>query len=115
MRTGSVIQHTYLLLCFVCSAIATTTPLFDHQIDELIESDEEAFETHLRRRQSQSTSGSFAITGVQNAGVQPRLEIRELAERPDMFNVFLLGLARYQAMPQDEHLSYYDTCSPLRC
>ncbi|KAH7091062.1 hypothetical protein FB567DRAFT_588966 [Paraphoma chrysanthemicola] len=37
----------------------------------------------------------------------PRIEIRELERRPDQFNVFLLGLQRFQNISQDDQLSYF--------
>jgi hypothetical protein len=50
----------------------------------------------------------FATTGVTDGGIQTRLEIRELqTQQPDLFNLYLLGLARFQRMPQDDRLSYY--------
>jgi flagellar biosynthesis/type III secretory pathway M-ring protein FliF/YscJ len=47
---------------------------------------------------------------VQNAGTPARLEIRELQKKPNMLNIFLLGLARFHATPQEEKNSYYQLC-----
>ncbi|OCL02739.1 Di-copper centre-containing protein [Glonium stellatum] len=49
----------------------------------------------------------FSITGVKVGGVQARLEIRELEQQPEMWNLFLLGLDRYKAMDQNDKLSYF--------
>ncbi|KAF2453655.1 hypothetical protein BDY21DRAFT_292685 [Lineolata rhizophorae] len=47
------------------------------------------------------------VTGRTGHGVHPRLEIRELAKDRDQFNLYLLGLQRFQAMDQNDMLSYY--------
>ena len=63
----------------------------------------------VHRSQANATS-PFAVLGIRNTGndtVQPRLEIRELERRPDEFNVFLLGLQRFQSIDQADKLSYY--------
>lgn len=61
--------------------------------------------------QSQANATSFvAVSGIKNSGnntVLPRLEIRELERKPDDFNVFLLGLQRFQSIDQSDKLSYY--------
>ncbi|KAF2840525.1 Di-copper centre-containing protein [Patellaria atrata CBS 101060] len=50
----------------------------------------------------------FAITGVTDGGVQPRLEIRTLAStKPEMWNLFLLAMERFKAMDQTTRESYY--------
>lgn len=66
---------------------------------------------HLETRQ---TTGTIAVTGVTGNGVQPRLELRTMQQQyPDMFNVFLLGLARFKAMSQSDPLSYYQIAGTL--
>jgi tyrosinase len=35
------------------------------------------------------------------------LEIRELQRSPDQFNVYLIGLRRFQNTSQDDKLSYF--------
>lgn len=52
----------------------------------------------------------YPVLGVAGLGVnttQPRLEIRELQRNPDLFNVYLLGLQRWQNTSQDDKLSYF--------
>ncbi|KAK0795438.1 hypothetical protein LTR02_007053 [Friedmanniomyces endolithicus] len=57
----------------------------------------------LNRRQS-----SFeVVSGIQAFGIQPRLEIRQLEQNVDQWNIYLLGLARFQATNQSDKLSYY--------
>ena len=51
-------------------------------------------------------AATIAVRGAQG-GLQPRLEIRNLAQNADQWNIFLLGLARFQAMEISETLSYY--------
>ncbi|RMZ70503.1 histone acetyltransferase spt10 [Pyrenophora seminiperda CCB06] len=70
----------------------------------------------LTKRQSQ---GTIAIAGVCSAGVNsngqcnsgstasPRLEVREMARNSDQFNLFLLGMERFQAKDKSDPLSYY--------
>ena len=51
----------------------------------------------------------FAITGVKDetGSVHPRLDIRSLQKNKDLWNLYLLGLVRMQAVPQDDKLSWY--------
>ncbi|KAL5439756.1 hypothetical protein PMIN06_009849 [Paraphaeosphaeria minitans] len=61
----------------------------------------------LLRRQD----GIFSVLGIAGLGdstIYPRLEIRDLEKNhPDQWNVFLLGLQRFQAIDQDDKLSYF--------
>jgi hypothetical protein len=60
---------------------------------------------HLEARQLAST---YPIIGIQQSGVQPRLEIRQLQEDfPDTFNIYLLGLQKFQQVDQSDPLSWY--------
>lgn len=52
-------------------------------------------------------AGTYAITGVQDGGVQPRLEIRSLAADPTQWNLFLLAMIAYQGSDQSDLLSFY--------
>ena len=52
-------------------------------------------------------SDYFALTGPTVGGVQPRLEIRDVQANKEMFNLLLLATRRFQAMDQNEKLSYY--------
>lgn len=78
---------------------ASCSPLLLHQIEELAP----AAASAIRKRQS----GSVPVTGITQFGVQPRLEIRELEKNADQWNIYLLGLARWQATDQRDKLSYY--------
>jgi hypothetical protein len=63
----------------------------------------------LPRRQN-TTEPILPILGLPGLGittVYPRLEIRELQRRPDQFNVYLIGLRRFQNTSQDDKLSYF--------
>lgn len=54
--------------------------------------------------------GIYPVLGVRGHGLNntaPRLEIRELQRNPDLFNLYLLGLQRWQNASQDEKLSYF--------
>ncbi|PQE32183.1 di-copper centre-containing protein [Rutstroemia sp. NJR-2017a WRK4] len=50
---------------------------------------------------------TYAITGVQDSGVQARLEIRQLAADPIQFNLFLLAMMDFQAIDQSKINSFY--------
>ena len=55
-----------------------------------------------------SAQGTYPITGVGNAqNVQPRLEIRQLAQNTDQFNLFLLALQDFKNADQGPIDSYY--------
>ncbi|PSN64506.1 Di-copper centre-containing protein [Corynespora cassiicola Philippines] len=52
----------------------------------------------------------YAVQGIPGFGdttPHPRLEIRELQKNADQWNIYLLGLQRFQSMSQSEMLSYY--------
>ena len=55
--------------------------------------------------------GFFAVLGVAgltNGTSYPRLEIRDLEKNhPDQWNIYLLGLRRFQMVDQSDKLSYY--------
>lgn len=98
------------LLWLICLTGATSH--YNHEIEEL---SPRKLPTLPKRQDVRSTH--FPVTGVQNSGTPARLEIRQLQQRADLFNIFLLGLARFHATPQDDKLSYYqirglfDQCS----
>jgi tyrosinase len=52
-------------------------------------------------------SSFFSVVGVQGAGVQPRLELRELEKDTETWNIFLQAFARFQAMDQNDKVSYF--------
>jgi len=66
----------------------------------------------LQKRQS---TGTIAITGPCGADgacgsgrtSYPRLEIRELNKNADQWNLYILGMERFQAMDKNDPLSYY--------
>jgi len=49
----------------------------------------------------------LGVAGVAGASIHPRLEIRQLEQNADQWNVYLLGLIRFQQMNQTDPLSYY--------
>jgi tyrosinase len=60
---------------------------------------------HIRRQDD-----IYPVLGIPGQGVNstaPRLEIRELQRNPDLFNVYLLGLQRWQNSSQDDKFSYF--------
>lgn len=64
--------------------------------------------THLRRQNI--SPDIYPVLGIRGQGVNttaPRLEIRELQRNLDLFNVYLLGLQRWQNTSQDDKFSYF--------
>ncbi|KAF1973382.1 Di-copper centre-containing protein [Bimuria novae-zelandiae CBS 107.79] len=59
----------------------------------------------------QREDGIFSVLGVAGLGgtaIHPRLEIRDLERNyPDRWNIFLLGLQRFQSVSQYDKLSYF--------
>lgn len=88
-----------LLASCAFARVAASAPLLSHSVEDITAE----LRSHLQRRQASLT----AITGIQEFGVQPRLEIRQLEQNTDQWNIFLLGLARFQGTNQSEKLSYY--------
>ncbi|KAK5114494.1 hypothetical protein LTR62_002429 [Meristemomyces frigidus] len=81
-------------------SITHASPLPPHQVNDL-----SSESSGPARRQS--SSGFEVVAGIQEFGVHPRLEIRQLEKDVAQFNIYLLGLARFQATDQSEKLSYY--------
>lgn len=61
---------------------------------------------HSFRRQA-SNSSSIAVLGATEGGVQNRLEVHALQQDTDSWNIYLLGLAKMQAMNASDPMSYY--------
>lgn len=89
-----------LLLELCVTVIGAPLPLRKHEVE-----DASLLMSNLQRRQGQEPT--VAIMGIQTYGVQPRLEIRQLEARPDQWNIFLLGLRRFQQTDQSNLTSYY--------
>ncbi|KAF2264641.1 Di-copper centre-containing protein [Lojkania enalia] len=49
----------------------------------------------------------WSIVGVQGAGIYPRQELRQLEKDAKTWNLFLLAMAKFQAMSQEDKRSYY--------
>jgi len=79
--------------------LATASPLLPSQNEELVAPAPQS----IQRRQGASTP----VTGITVFGVQPRLEIRQLEQNVDQWNVYLLGLVRFHQANQSDQLSYY--------
>lgn len=60
----------------------------------------------------------YPVLGIPGIGLNttaPRLEIRELQRHPDLFNVYLLGLQRWQNTSQDDKFSYFQVAGMTAC
>jgi hypothetical protein len=93
------IRLLYFLAIITCFfELSTCRPLAARSVAE---------NSPLWRRQH---GGVFSVLGIVAFGdgtPHPRLEIRELEQDEDQWNVFLLGLHRFQNVDQDDELSYY--------
>lgn len=72
--------------------------------------------SHIRRQDS--TTGIYPVLGLPGLGLNntaPRLEIRELQRNPDLFNLYLLGLQRWQNTSQDDKFSYFQIAGKPKC
>lgn len=100
MHLSSTLVQLLNLVPFIISETSAHPTAADHS-------------SELKHRQ---TSGTFPITGITSSGVQPRLEIRQLAsEQPDAFNVYILGLQRFQQTDQSDPLSWYGIAGMSHC
>ncbi|KAK4498075.1 hypothetical protein PRZ48_010731 [Zasmidium cellare] len=103
MKAHSFQHHAQILLSLLCFSSASA--LLRHNVEDLFSAPETP---SLRRRQNDN--GTFAVTGIQDAGVEPRLEIRELERDADAWNLYVLGMQRFQATEQSDRFSYYRLC-----
>jgi len=90
---GTFLSAASLLL------LATASPVLSEDSNDYAASNGQ----RLQRRADNFT----AVTGIIGQGVYPRLEIRELEQNADQWNIYLLGLVRFHQMNQTEKLSYY--------
>lgn len=63
--------------------------------------------TLAKSRRQDNGHTPLAITGIAQADVQVRLEVRELAKTGAQWNLFVLGMQKLQQMDQDERTSWY--------
>ena len=66
-----------------------------------------------KTRQANSFHPILGVRGLGIDTVHPRLEIRELQQNKDQFNVYLLGLRRLQSVGQYDKFSYYQIAGKL--
>lgn len=66
-------------------------------------------QSEVRNLQSRQND-YFVVHGIEDGGIQPRLNIRDLAgksENKELWTLYLLAIQRLQAVDQKEKLSYY--------
>ena len=83
------------------------TLLFSWSTSRPVDNSALAHDLAFWRRQH---GGVFSVLGIVAFGdgtPHPRLEIRELQKNKDQWNVFLLGLHRFQSVDQNDRLSYF--------
>ena len=105
--------RVFQLLLLVASFCSTTNSkiIQAHRRKHVITS----LHSHIRRQDL--GSGIYPVLGVRGAGLNntaPRLEIRELQRNPDLFNIYLLGLQRWQNTSQDEKFSYFQVAGQFK-
>lgn len=86
------------ILILPCATIALTSPLLRHEVYNAAIAG-----SGLTRRQSETV----VVTGIKTFGVQSRQEIRQLQKNADQWNIFLLGMKRFQETDQSDMKSYY--------
>jgi tyrosinase len=58
----------------------------------------------------------FVVHGIEEGGIQPRLNVRDLASKPEykeIWTLYLLALQRLQAMDQTDKLSFYQVAGTI--
>lgn len=102
MATRSVLKALQLL--FIVGLLCSSTQskiVRAHRRQHIVTN----IHAHIRRQDN-----IYPVLGIPGQGVNttaPRLEIRELQRNPDLFNVYLLGLQRWQNASQDDKFSYF--------
>ncbi|OCK73056.1 Di-copper centre-containing protein [Lepidopterella palustris CBS 459.81] len=87
----------FALFFFLQSVVAANSHQHKHR---------SKLETIEERSNILKKRATIAVTGI-TGSVYPRLEIRTLANNADQWNLYLLGMQRFQAVDQSDPLSYY--------
>lgn len=98
MLLQSLVQVILVLAGLLLLPVAGN-PLLDHTVENLRP------QRMVEPRQAQAST--VAITGITGFGIQPRIEIRQMEEDVDLFNIYILGLVHMMAVNQTDELSYY--------
>ena len=104
MAPHSLMYRVFLatsLLQFAFPSAAAPFPL--HQIKDLTSPQTQSPTVNRR----QGTGSTIPIVGITEFGIQPRLEIRQLEQHADQWNIYLLGLNRFMQTNETQKLSYY--------
>jgi tyrosinase len=72
-------------------------------------------DSFLLKRQQNGVFVTLGMGAFADRTPHPRLEIRELEKNKDQWNVFLLGLSRFQSIDQNEKLSYFQVAGESIC
>ncbi|KAF2735384.1 Di-copper centre-containing protein [Polyplosphaeria fusca] len=99
----TILSRAFKLLSLIqlLSTLVACTPL--------VLTEDGAFEYNASPLQPRQ-SGFFSVLGTPGDGttsVQPRLEIRQLQQNADQWNIYLLGLRKFQNMTQSDRSSWY--------
>lgn len=90
-----------LLFIFLLFRLSASSPITTKPQRHILEN---------RNKQEKRQDEFFSVLGVagfEENAVHPRLEIRQLEKDEDQWNVYLLGLRRFQSIAQNDKLSYY--------
>lgn len=103
---------TILFTIFALLHVSLASQHAAGSVDAVLEARVNDITAELNKRQS---SGTIAITGPcgsdgtcgSGRASYPRLEIRDLNKNADQWNLYILGMERFQAMDKNDPLSYY--------
>lgn len=100
----------WLLPLTLLTTCVVTTPVDTAKLFHVVQT---LRSNRVIRRQADSTP--FPIRGVDTVGVYPRLEVRQLEQNPDQWNLYMLGLTAMQSVNQTDELSWYQIAGQLNC
>lgn len=98
---GALAKMLFHLMILDFAALCAASPLLEHRVDDI------PFVPDLKIDRRQSSGGLTAVTGITGLGTPARLEIRQLEQNTDQWNLYLLGLDRMMKVNESEKLSYY--------
>jgi tyrosinase len=76
----------------------------------------EEMEAHIEKTRAvlQKRADKITITGAGGNGSYPRLEIRDLQQNADQWNLYLLAMESFKAKPRNDPMSFYQIAGKTR-
>jgi tyrosinase len=104
----AILPTLLALFVLVHAAVASLHGAHHHLHIKNVERTPEAMAAHIEEVQAElhKRANNIAITGVTGT-VAPRLEIRQLRNNADAWNLYILGMRRFMDKPKNDRLSYY--------